>query len=66
MKKRGLRKRRSRSKMHVASRRIEKLMRKVISGVTGFSGMEIGLACKENGQRNSTAKNPNCRSVVTK
>jgi hypothetical protein len=52
--------------MHVASKRIEKLMRKVISGVSGFSGMEIGLACEENGQRNKAAQNPNCRSVVTK
>jgi hypothetical protein len=61
MKKRGLRKRRSKNKMHVASKRIEKLMRKVISGVSGFSGMEIGLACEENGQRNKAVNTPSPR-----
>jgi hypothetical protein len=47
--------------MHVASKRIEKLMRKVISGVSGFSGMEIGLACEENGQRNKAVNTPSPR-----
>jgi hypothetical protein len=42
--------------MHAASKRMEKQMRKVISSVTGFSGMEIGSACAEKLQKSIAAK----------
>jgi hypothetical protein len=37
---------------------MEKQMRKVISGVMDFSGMEIGLACAEKLQKSIAAKTP--------
>jgi hypothetical protein len=62
IKKRGLRERRRINQMQVTSNRMAIVMVKEISGVTDFSGIEIGLAFAEMPKRIIPAKTPSRRT----
>jgi hypothetical protein len=61
MKKRGFCDRRSTNQMQTTSNRMAQLIKKVISGVTGFSGNSMGSAFAETTERKSGASNQNGR-----